>query len=138
MFVDSHCHINFEGLAERQLPVLRDVLRNSSDVEHRAIAAYIIGYAPKKRDVVADLQQAIQDPEDGVRDNAIRAMTAISVLAAQNPDLEIQISPTWPCSSWMLDGTTRFGVSATTCWLACRAGPSPPASRPTSNSGSHY
>jgi hypothetical protein len=77
------------------VPVLRDVLRNSSDVEHRAIADYIIGYAPKKRDVVADLQQAIQDPEDGVRNNAIRAMTAISVLAAQNPDLEIQISPTW-------------------------------------------
>jgi hypothetical protein len=45
--------------------------------------------------VVADLQQAIQDPDDGVRNNAIRALSAISVLAGQKPDLEIQISPTW-------------------------------------------
>ena len=69
------------------MPVLRDVLRNSSDAEHRAIAAYIIGYVSKKRDVVSDLQQGIQDPDDGVRYNAIRAMNAISVLAAQNPEI---------------------------------------------------
>src|SRR5260370_192497 len=87
--------VRSEATAGRQLPVLRDVLRNSSDAEHRAIAAYIIGYGPKKREVVADLQIAIQDPDDGVRNNAMRAVAAISVLAEQNPDLEIQISPTW-------------------------------------------
>lgn len=86
---------NFATIAGRQLPVLKDVLRNSSDDEHRAIAAYIIGYAPKKREVVVDLQLAIQDPDGGVRNNAMRALSAISVLAGQNPDLEIQISPTW-------------------------------------------
>ena len=98
LMADPACRllqVRFEAIAGRQLPVLRDVLRNSSDVEHRAIAAYIIGYAPKKREVVADLQTAIQDPDDGVRNNAMRAVGAISVLAEQNPDLEIQISPTW-------------------------------------------
>jgi hypothetical protein len=87
--------LRFEAIAERQLPALRAALRNSSDAEHRAMAAYIIGYAPKKREVVADLQLAVQDPDDGVRHNAVRALTAISILAGQNPDLEIQISPTW-------------------------------------------
>jgi hypothetical protein len=98
LMADPDCRAlqqKFAVIAEGQLPALRDVLRNSGDDEHRAIAAYIIGYAPKKRDVVADLQQAIQDPDDGVRNNAIRALSAISVLAGLKPDLEIQISPTW-------------------------------------------
>ena len=85
----------FEVIAERQLPVLKDVLRNSAEDEHRAIAACVIGYAPKKRMVVDDLQQAIQDPDSAVRNNAMRALGAIAVLAAQDPDFGIQISPTW-------------------------------------------
>src|SRR6185503_6105609 len=84
----------FAVIAEQQLPVLRNVLRNSSDQEHRAMAAYIIGYAPKKRLVVDDLQQAVQDPDDAVRHNALRALNAIGILAAQDAELEIQISPT--------------------------------------------
>jgi len=85
----------FEVIAGRQLSLLKDVLRNSADDEHRTAAACIIGYAPKKRDVVDDLQKAIQDPNDSVRNNAMRALAAIGVLAAQHPELEIQISPTW-------------------------------------------
>ena len=85
----------FIEIAARDLPLLKNVLRNSADFEHRAIAAYIIGYAPKKREVVPDLLQAIQDPDDSVRNNAMRALSAIAVLAALKPDLQIQISPTW-------------------------------------------
>jgi hypothetical protein len=85
----------FAVIAEQQLPVLRNVLRNSADDEHRAMAAYIIGYAPKKRDVVDDLLQAVQDPDGAVRNNAMRALSAISVLAAKDPAVGIQISPTW-------------------------------------------
>ena len=85
----------FEVIAERQLPALRDVLRNSADEEHRAMAAYIIGYAPKKRLVVDDLQQAVQDSGSAVRNNAMRALDAIGVLAAQDAELGIQVSPTW-------------------------------------------
>ncbi len=85
----------FAVIAEQQLPVLRDVLRNSSDDEHRAMAAYIIGYALTKRLVVDDLQQAVQDPDDAVRNNAMRALAAIGILAAQDSGLGIQISPTW-------------------------------------------
>jgi hypothetical protein len=85
----------FEVVAEQQLPVLRDVLRNSSDDQQRAMAAYIIGYAPTKREVVDDLELAVQDPDDGVRSNAMRALSAISVLAAKDADLGVRISATW-------------------------------------------
>ena len=85
----------FGRIAESDLALLKDVLRNSSNDEHRAMAAEIIGYAPRKREIVDDLQQAIQDPDDSVRNNAMRAFSALAVLAFQRPELEIQISPTW-------------------------------------------
>lgn len=83
----------FRSLAEQYLQVLRDVLRHSYDAEHRAIAAYVIGYAPDKKAVVADLVEALRDPDDTVRDNAMRALAAISVLALRKPDLGIEIDP---------------------------------------------
>jgi hypothetical protein len=98
LMADPACRLlqlRFAVIAEKQLPALKDVLRNSADEEHRAMAAYIIGYAPKKREVVDDLQQAVQDPSDGVRNNAMRALGAIAILASRDPDLEIRIAPTW-------------------------------------------
>jgi hypothetical protein len=81
--------------AKQHLDNIRDVLRNSADEEQRAIAAYVIGYAPKKQEVVEDLQYALRDPDDTVRNNAMRSLGAISVLAQKKPELEIHISPTW-------------------------------------------
>jgi hypothetical protein len=85
----------FAAFAGQNLALLKDALRNSSDTEHRAIAAYIIGYAAKKQEVVNDLQQAIQDSDEAVRNNAMRSMGAIAVLAGLHPELEMRISPTW-------------------------------------------
>ena len=85
----------FEIIAEQQLPVLKDVLRNSADDEDRAIAAYVIGYASRKRDVVDDLQFAVQDSDEAVRNNAMRALGAIAVLAAKDKEQNIHIEPTW-------------------------------------------
>src|ERR1700681_931714 len=45
----------FPALAEQHLGELRNVSRNSSDDEQRAMAAYIIGYASKKDQVARDL-----------------------------------------------------------------------------------
>ena len=87
--------LRFAVIAERDLPLLKDVLRNSANEEHRAVAAFIVGYAAKKQEAVDSLQQAIQDPDDSVRNNSMRALSAIGVLAAQHPELGIQISPTW-------------------------------------------
>ncbi len=85
----------FVELAAEHLDVIRNTLRNSVDSEHRAIAAYVIGYAPDKREVVDDLMYALRDPDDTVRSNAMRALSAIEVLAKRKPTLDIKIPPTW-------------------------------------------
>jgi hypothetical protein len=87
--------LEFIDYAARNLANLRDVLRNGSEAEQRAIAAGVIGYAPRKAEVVDDLQYAMQDPDEAVRANAMRSLTAIAVLAALQPGLEIKVSPTW-------------------------------------------
>lgn len=85
----------FPLFATEHLTELRDVLRNSSDEEQRAIAAYVIGYAPNKLDVINDLQYALKDSDAGVRTNATRSLVAIEGLAKLDPKLGIKISPTW-------------------------------------------
>jgi hypothetical protein len=82
-------------LAKDHLKELRDVLRNSGDEEQRATAAYVIGYAPKKSDIVDDLQYAMKDADSGVRNNAMRSLTALAVLQRLDPDRGVKISPTW-------------------------------------------
>jgi len=85
----------FAAYADGHVPVLRDVLRNSSEADERVMAAAIIGYAPNKKDVVNDLEYAMQDPDEAVRANALRALNAVAVLARLQPGLAIQVSPTW-------------------------------------------
>ena len=78
---------------------LRAVVRTGSEAEQRAIAAAVIGYAPPKQDIVDDLQQAVQDPDDSVRVNAIRSLGAIAVWKSRNPKAAVAISPTWMVQS---------------------------------------
>ena len=80
---------------KKNLPQLREVLRNSANEEQRAMAATIIGYAADKNAVTGDLEYAVQDPDEDVRANAMRSLNAIAVLAEKQPDLGIRISPTW-------------------------------------------
>jgi hypothetical protein len=87
--------MRFVEEAKEHLDTLRTVLRTAEDPEQRAIAAYVIGYAPVKRLVVDDLQLAMQDDDEGVRANAMRALSAISVLAARDSELGIRVEPTW-------------------------------------------
>lgn len=98
LMADPDCRdiqLKFVALAEKNLKQLSDVLHRSGDDEQRAIAAYVIGYAPKKAAVLADLQYALKDADQTVRGNAIRALAAIAVFAKLNPDEEIRIAPTW-------------------------------------------
>jgi hypothetical protein len=87
--------LKFVAIADKYHKELHDVLRESGDDEQRAIAAYIIGYGPKKQATVDDLQYALKDADDTVRGNAIRAMAALSVYARLHPDKELKIEPTW-------------------------------------------
>jgi hypothetical protein len=85
----------FPLFATDHLAELRDVLRNSSDEEQRAIAAYVIGYAPNKAAVLNDLQYALKDADAGVRANVTRSLVAFEVLSRLDPKLNLKISPTW-------------------------------------------
>lgn len=81
--------------APAHLKTLREVLRDGSEAGQRAIAAALIGYAPNKADVIDDLQFALQDPDESVRANALRSLTAIAVLASRQPTLGLRIAPIW-------------------------------------------
>jgi len=83
------------ALVPQHLIQTRDVLRNSADADQRSMAATLIGYAREKSAVIGDLEYAMQDPDETVRSSAMDALGAIAVLAARQPDLNLQISPTW-------------------------------------------
>lgn len=87
--------LQFPALVDKDLATVRHVLRKSADETERAMAAYVIGYATKKGQIVDDLQYAVRDPDDGVRNNAIRSLAAVAVLSKLQPQLELHISPTW-------------------------------------------
>jgi len=87
--------LQFPGVVETHLGDLRNVLRNSADDEQRAIAAFLIGYAPKKDQVAEDLQFALRDADPGVRANAARAIVALAVYARLNAGSGIKLEPTW-------------------------------------------
>jgi hypothetical protein len=72
-------------LVARNLALLRRVLRESADDEHRAAAAALLGYARDKQAVVPDLVRAITDSNDGVRNNAVRALAVFSAKRKSPP-----------------------------------------------------
>jgi hypothetical protein len=83
------------SIAEQNLELLRDVLRNAAEEQHRAAAALMLAYAPRKSAVVNDLQFALKDSDAGVRNEAARALVAFAVRARLDPESQIKISPTW-------------------------------------------
>jgi hypothetical protein len=83
----------FPGFAARYESLLREVLHTSADPEQRAVAAQVLAYTSDKRKVVGDLQEALQDPDDGVRNNATRALSLIAAFAAREPGRGIKVSP---------------------------------------------
>ncbi len=64
--------------------LLLKVLASSSNADHRAIAAQMVGYGRQSDGQIDALVQASLDPDDGVRNNAVRAL---EVLATARPAL---------------------------------------------------
>jgi hypothetical protein len=81
----------FLTFAARDLKLLRDVLHQSEDAEQRALAAQVIAYAKDKQAVVNDLVEAMRDPAEGVRNNAMRALAVMAESAAQKTNHPIRI-----------------------------------------------
>jgi hypothetical protein len=89
----------FVSLSAKYLPILHEVVRTSSDAEQRAMAAYVLQYGPRgphtSVQLVNDVQYALQDVDDTVRANAVRALTAMYIGAKLHPEQGIAIQPTW-------------------------------------------
>jgi len=68
--------------------LLKRALEQSSDARHRAIAATALGYANASAGQVSALVQASRDPNEGVRNNAVRSL---AVIARAKPELARQI-----------------------------------------------
>src|SRR5262252_5773604 len=81
----------FVTFAARDLKLLRDVLRHSSDAEHRALAAEVIAYTANKQAVVNELVEAARDPDDRVHNNATRALVVMAGSARQTTKQPIKI-----------------------------------------------
>jgi len=86
----------FAGLARSHFKTLREVLRESADADHRTMAAHLLLYAEDRAAAAQDLQFALRDPEEAVRQNALRSLGELAIFAAGHPESEIRISPTWP------------------------------------------
>ena len=83
--------LQFVTLAAKYADSLHNVLRTSSDRDHRALAAEVLGYAANKSSVVPDLVYAMRDPVGEVRNNATRALALIAMYGQQHPELKITV-----------------------------------------------
>ena len=124
------------ALLKDNTPLVQEVLRSSSSAEDRGAAAWLLGYAPDKKAITADLVAAARDPAATVRNNATRALGAIAALATAKPALGISIEPevfldmlrsvTWTDRnkvSFLLDGMTESGAPELLRTLRARALP---------------
>jgi len=76
------------GYVTRHSPIVMRVLTSARNVEHRQIAAEMLGYADRSPEQIAALIHASHDVDDGVRNNAIRALV---VLARSSPEASASI-----------------------------------------------
>lgn len=81
----------FITFAAQYLQRLRNVLRESSDAQHRALAGQIIAYTANKQNIVGDLLYGMSDPDEGVRNNSMRALKVLALFAMNSPQARIRI-----------------------------------------------
>jgi hypothetical protein len=82
---------SFIDVAARQLTLLEDVLHNSADAWHRALAAQIIAYGADRKRIAQQLLYASSDSDEEVRNNAARALGMLGQWANANPQAGVSI-----------------------------------------------
>jgi hypothetical protein len=83
----------FIDYARDHAALASEVLATAADARHRAVAAVILGYAPDKRAAATALSRGVSDPDEGVRNNATRALGVIAQYSVTHPELGIHIDP---------------------------------------------
>ena len=81
----------FITFAAQDLKLLRAVLHESADAQHRALAAQIIAYAANKQGVVKELVYGMSDPDSDVRNSSMRALAVIASFAQRSPKQQIKV-----------------------------------------------
>lgn len=71
---------------------LKQVLQTASDPKDRRAAAALLGYVRSSNTQAEALSQAINDPDDEVRNNAVRALSVLSA-ATTNDHPKINVEP---------------------------------------------
>lgn len=82
-------------LVDANLPMLREVLRESGEEFHRAAAAYLLPFATQRAEIVADMRAALTDNNAEVRARAIRGLLALAQLGRSDPASKIRVQPEW-------------------------------------------
>jgi hypothetical protein len=85
----------FVPLASEHGERLLDVLQSSRNVEDRAMAAWIVGYATDRQQAAQALATAARDPAEDVRNNAMRGLGVLVGYASAHPDIKIDIPTDW-------------------------------------------
>ena len=97
-----HCLFGFEhpdlrpfaprlvGLDGARLDTLARVLRGDARAERRAAAAYLLAHGDDAGRVVDALVPAVRDPDESVRNNALRVLIA---LAGREPPMPLPLDP---------------------------------------------
>src|SRR5690606_16159747 len=81
----------FATFALGNIPLLQEVLRNSANAEQRALAAQILAYAVNKNAIIPDLVSALRDPDETVRNNAMRGLAIMARWAERHPESGLRI-----------------------------------------------
>ncbi len=90
---------SFLPLVAANLALVDRVLRESADPDQRAAAAYLLQYGPRGNHttnfILDSLQYGLRDVDDNVRENAMRALKAVTVGGKMHPEQHIRLEPTW-------------------------------------------
>lgn len=79
------------AFANQYLKQLRTVIRDSSDANHRTLAVQIIAYYQDKRKILKDLVWGMNDANDKVRNNSMRALSVLASFARKSPQKKIKV-----------------------------------------------
>jgi hypothetical protein len=81
----------FIAFAAGRHALLDEVLRTSADAGHRALAAQVIAYGADRKAIAAALLHAVDDADDRVRNNAVRALALLARWAMRHPEAGVVI-----------------------------------------------
>lgn len=83
----------FAAYASTNLKTLRGVLHHSKYDKDREVASWVIAFAEDKKEIVPDFVTSVRDPNEDVRNNAIRALGILDNYFRQTK-VDFRIDPT--------------------------------------------